>query len=70
MSEVFRKLAAATEWFAGFVREVVRGIAVGRGYAPVGENSRRVRRASLVHRGAGSGLRMARKEARARRRGV
>lgn len=67
MSEVLRKLAAVTDWFVGFVREVDRGIAGGRGYEPVETNGQMVCRASRVRRGAGSGFRMARKDARARR---
>ncbi len=62
------KLAAVTDWFVGFVREVDRGIAVGRGHEPVEKNSRMVRNASRIHRGACSGFRMAREDARARRR--
>ena len=57
MSEVFRKLARITEWFIGFVREVDRGIAVGRGYAPVGKRTTGIRRAARVRRGAGCGRR-------------
>ena len=68
MHKVFGKLASAAEWFAGFVREVNRGIAVGRGYVPVGGNVRGVRRAFPVHRCANSGIRLARKEARTQRR--
>jgi hypothetical protein len=57
VSEVFGKLAGITEWFVGFVREVDRGIAVGRGYAPVGKKTTGMRRASCVRRGAGCGRR-------------
>jgi hypothetical protein len=67
VSEVFAKLVGITEWFVGFVREVSRGIAVGRGYEPVGENGQRVGRASRVHR-ARCGLRVAHEETRGRRR--
>jgi hypothetical protein len=54
---VYRKLARIMEWFIGFVREVDRGIAVGRGYAPVGKRTRGMRRASRVRRGVGCGRR-------------
>ena len=67
MSEVFRKLVAVTGWFAGFVREVDRGIAVGRGYEAVGRNIGRVRRAPRDHRGAGYEPRAARERVRAHR---
>ena len=67
------KFAAFTGWFVGFVREVEGGIAGGGGYEPVVTNCWMVRRASRVTRGAGGGVRMARKDARgqrSRRRGV
>jgi hypothetical protein len=57
VSEVFGKLAGIAEWFIGFVREVDRGIAVGRGYAPVGKKTTGIRRASRVRLGAGCGRR-------------
>jgi hypothetical protein len=65
---VFGKLAAFTDWFVGLVREVTRGVAVGRGREPVETNSQMVCHASRVRRGAGSGFGMARKDSRARRR--
>jgi hypothetical protein len=55
---VFGKLAGITEWLIGFVREVDRGIAVGRGYAPVGKKTIVMRRASRIRRGAGCGRRV------------
>jgi hypothetical protein len=54
---VHGKLAGITEWFLGFVLEVDRGIAVGRGYAPVGKKTKRMRCAALVRRGTGCGRR-------------
>lgn len=73
MGKVFGKLAGIAGWFVGLVREVSRGIAVGRRwYGPVGKHGRTVRRMAGVHRDAGSGLRitrrMARIEARVRQR--
>ena len=38
MSGAIRKLVRIVRWFVRFAREVDRGIAVGRGYAPVGKN--------------------------------
>ncbi len=38
MSGATRKLVGIARWFVLFAREVDRGIAVGRGYAPVGKN--------------------------------
>lgn len=60
MPGVFRKLAAATEWFAGFVREVDRGIAVGRGYAPGRKNVGATHHAVRARRGMGCGQRASR----------
>jgi hypothetical protein len=57
VSGVFGRLAGITEWFIGFVRELDRGITVGRGYAPVGKNTTGMRRAARVRRGAGCGRR-------------
>jgi hypothetical protein len=57
VSEVFGKLARITEWFIGLVREVDRGIAVGRGYAPVGKKTTRMGRASRARWGEGCGRR-------------
>ena len=57
MSGGIGKLAGITEWFLGFVREVDRGIAVGRGYAPVRKKTKGMRRAARVRRGAGCGRR-------------
>jgi hypothetical protein len=51
-----------TKWLAGFVREVGCGIAVGRGYGPVGE-------ASCAHRGTRCGRRVAGERIRDHRRG-
>ena len=45
MKGAFRKLVGITKRFVRFVEEVDLGIAVGRGYAPVGKNTRRGRRA-------------------------
>ncbi len=69
MLEVFRKLVGVVGWFAGLVREVDRGIVVGRGYEPVVENTQKVRYTPQVHRGADCGRRVARRETRARRGG-
>ena len=68
MDGFFGRLVDVLGWIAGFVREVDRGIAVGRGYAPVEKNGRMARDASRVRRGACSGFRIAREDARARRR--
>ena len=57
MSGVIGKLARIMEWFLGFKREVDRGIAVGRGYAPVGKKTRGMRCAARVRRGVGRGRR-------------
>jgi hypothetical protein len=57
VSEVFGRLAGISKWFIGFLREVDRGIAVGRGYAPVGKKTTGMRRPSRVHRGAACGWR-------------
>src|SRR4028119_2216804 len=38
MSGAIRKLVGIARWFVRFAREVDRGIAAGRGYAPVGKN--------------------------------
>jgi hypothetical protein len=70
VGKVFGKLAGITGWFVGFVREVSRGIAVGRL-----RNGTRVVRAGRQarsdgsphgrgHRDADSGLRIARRMAR------
>ena len=40
MDGFFGRLVGVLGWIAGFAREVDRGIAVGRGYAPVGKNVR------------------------------
>lgn len=57
MNGAFRKLAGMARWAVRFVREVDLGIAVGRGYAPVGKNIRRgrgwVRAHGAGRRGAG-----------------
>lgn len=46
MNGALRKLVGITRRFVCFVEEVDLGIAVGRGYAPVGKNTRRGRSAS------------------------
>ena len=42
----FRKPAGPARWVVRFAKEVDRGIAMGRGYAPVRKNTRRGRGAS------------------------
>ena len=69
MPEIFRRITAATEWFVGFVREVNHGIAVGRGYAPVGKHTRRGRGAPRTCEAAERGERTARGRMRAHRAG-
>ena len=56
MNGAFRKLVGITKRFVRFVEEVGLGIAVGRGYAPVGKNTRRGRvRAQRAGRRGSSG---------------
>ena len=69
MPKMFRRITAATEWFVGFVCEVNHGIAVGRGYAPVGKHTRRGRDASRTCGAAERGARTARGRMRAHRAG-
>ena len=69
MPEMFRRITAATEWFVGFVREVNHGIAVERGYAPVGKRTRRGRGASQTCGATERGKRTARGRMRAHRAG-
>lgn len=53
----FRKLAEVARWVVRLAEEVDRGVAVGRGYAPVGNNIPRergwVRASGTGRRGAG-----------------
>ena len=69
MPEMFRRITTATEWFVGFVREVNHGIAVGRGYAPVGKSIWRGRGASRTCGAAERAERTARGRMRAHRAG-
>ena len=66
---VFTKLVAVAGRLVAFAREVDRGIAVGRGYAPVGKNTGRARGASRTCGAAGRGARAARGRVRAHRTG-
>ena len=50
---VFGRLVGVLGWITDFVREVDRGIAVGRGYAPVGKNVRLARRVGCGLRASG-----------------
>src|ERR687894_720604 len=64
---VFAKLVAVAGRLVEFAREVDRGIAVGRGYAPVGKNVVGPRHAVRLRRGAARGPRVARGRVRAHR---
>jgi hypothetical protein len=64
-----RKLVEIARGFVRFAREVDRGIAVGRGYAPVGKNTGRAFGASRTCGAAGRGARTARGRVRAHRTG-
>jgi hypothetical protein len=57
VSEESGKLAWITEWFIGFVREVDRGIGVGRGHAPGGNKTTGMRRAGCGRRMFGGRIR-------------
>ncbi len=54
---VFGRLVGVLGWIAGFVREVDRGIAVGRGYVPVSKNVRLARRVGCGLRAPGGRVR-------------
>lgn len=69
MNGAFRKLVGIARWVVRFAREVARGIAVGRGYAPVAKSTRRGRGASRTCGAAGCGARAARGLVRAHRAG-
>ena len=64
---VFAKLVAVAGRLVEFAREVDRGIAVGRGYAPVGKAVVGARHAVRVRRGAARGPRVSRGRVRAHR---
>src|SRR4028118_807815 len=59
MSGAIRKLVGIAGWFVRFAREVDRGIAVGRGYAPVGKNVVGARHSVHARRWAARGARAA-----------
>ena len=67
MSAAIRKLVGIAGWFVRFAREVDRGIAVGRGYAPVGKNVVGVRHSVRARRDAARGPRASRGRVRAHR---
>lgn len=69
MNGAFRKLVGIAGWVVRFAREVDRGIAMGRGYAPVGKNTRKRRCASRTCGAAGRGERAARGRVLAHRAG-
>ncbi len=69
MSGATRKLVGIAGWFVLFAREVDRGIAVGRGYAPVGKNVVGARHSVRARRGAARGPRASRGRVRAHREG-
>ena len=69
MNGAFRKLVGVAGWLVCFAEEVDRGIAVGRGYAPVGKHTRRGRGASRTCGVSGGGERAARGRMRAHRAG-
>ena len=66
MAGVFGRLVGVLGWITDFVREVDRGIAVGRGYAPVGKNVRLARRVGCGRRALGGQVRAHRAEGRVR----
>ena len=69
MSGAIRKLVGIARWFVRFAREVDRGIAVGRGYAPVGKNVVGARHSVRARRRAARGPRASRGRVRANRAG-
>ena len=69
MDGAIRKLVGIARGFVRIAREVDRGIAVGRGYAPVGKYTGRARGASRICGAAGCGARAARGRLRAHRTG-
>ncbi len=69
MGGATRKLVGIARWFVRFAREVDRGIAVGRGYAPVGKNVVGARHSVRARRGAARGPRASRGWVRAHREG-
>ena len=69
MSGAIRKLVGIARWFVRFAREVDRGIAVGRGYAPVGKNVVGARHSVHARRCAARGPRASRGRVRANRAG-
>ena len=69
MGGATRKLVGIARWFVSFAREVDRGIAVGRGYAPVGKNVVGARHAVRARRGAARGPRARGGRVRANRAG-
>ena len=66
---VFTKLVVVAGRLVEFAREVDRGIAVGRGYAPVGKNVVGARHSVHARRRAARGPRAARGRVRANRAG-
>jgi hypothetical protein len=69
MSGAIRKLVGIARWFVRFAREVDRGIAVGRGYEPVGKNVVGARHAVRARRRPARGMRASRGRVRANRAG-
>ena len=69
MSGAIRKLVGIARWFVRFAREVDRGIAVGRGYAPVGNNVVGAWHSVHARRCAARGTRASRGRVRANRAG-
>ena len=67
VSGAFRWLVGIARGLVRFAHEVDRGIAVGRGYAPVGKNTGRRFGASLTCGAAGRGVRARRRRVRAHR---
>ncbi len=69
MSAAIRRLVEIAGWFVRFAREVDRGIAVGRGYAPVGKNVVGARHSVHARQCAAGGTRASRGRVRANRAG-
>ncbi len=68
MSEMFGEIVAVAGWFAGFVREMDRGLAVGHGNEPVGQSDPSVHHGSRGLRDASYGRPVAGKNVRIQQR--